>query len=270
MSRRLSGSPRGRAAFAALVAARRPLLFIDLDGTLAPFTDRPMDARVPARSRRIIARLRGTGARVILVSGRSVAAVRHVARMPVDAILGDHGARYAVGPRSRPLLRASAVTFEHVVERVRLRLRGRPGLRLEVKERSIAVHFRHLGHQREHHEELSVAAILRHEGLRALLGHRVVDGQLPGVDKGHGVLAWLARERRRHPHPDAVMYAGDDTTDEDALAALHERGITIAVGPRPRHAALRTRDPHTFANWLDRLAAARAASARGRRGSTSP
>lgn len=239
-------------AFDLLRAARRPLLFLDLDGTLAPFRERPEDARVPLRTARIIGELRATGARVVLVSGRSVVQVRMVAPVAVDAVLGDHGGRYSINGDVHPLLPASAVTFGHAVERVAARLSGRTGLRLEVKERSIAVHLR-VGHGREHHEGVSVAAVLRAEGFRALLGHHVIDGQLPGVDKGHGVLRWLERER----NVDALLYAGDDTTDEDAFVALHDRAVTIAVGPRPRRAALRTRDPGTFAAWLARLARAR-------------
>jgi len=262
-SQPLANSRRGRAALARLASARAPLLFIDLDGTLAPFTERPMDARVPGPTRRTLKRLRATGATVVLVSGRSVPQVRKVAQVAVDAIIGDHGARYAVGGATgdlhgavRPLLHADVPAFQRAVARVRERLHGHPGLRLEVKDRSIAVHFRHMGHEHEIHEEHAVARLLREEGLRALLGHHVVDGQLPGIDKGRGVLAWLARER--HKHHDAVMYAGDDTTDQDALRALHDRGITIAVGPRAHPAQLRTRDPYTFATWLDRLATARA------------
>ena len=256
MSEPLASSARGRAAFTALARAERPLLFLDLDGTLAPFADRPMDARVPPRTRRILQQLRRGGALVVLVSGRSVPQVRQVARTPVDAILGDHGARCATHHRVRPLLPADVPAFEKAVARVRARLAGHAGLRLEIKDRSLAVHFRHLGHAHEHHEARAVAALLRQAGLRALLGHHVVDGQLPGVDKGHGVLRWLGREECRHC--DAVLYAGDDTTDEDALRALRGRGVTIAVGPRVRHAALRTRDPRTLAAWLARLAARRA------------
>jgi len=245
-------SRRGRAAFAALSSARQPLLFLDLDGTLAPFVDRPEDARVPARTRHAIATLRRTGARVVLVSGRSVAQVRHVARFPVDAILGDHGGRYSVNAQVRPLLQAGEATFVAAARRVHQRLKGRPGVRLEVKDRSLAVHLR-VAEGRERQEQRAIAALLRAEGLRTLLGHRVVDGQLPGVDKGRGVLRWLERERGA----DAVLYAGDDTTDEDAFVALRRRGITIAVGPRPVQAALRTRSPGSFAAWLERLARAR-------------
>ncbi|MEO8140046.1 MAG: trehalose-phosphatase, partial [Gemmatimonadota bacterium] len=100
---------------------------------------------------------------------------------------------------------------------------------------------------------------LRVAGLRALRGRRVIDVQLPGVNKGAAVERWLA-----HHASDTVLYAGDDTTDEDAFRALRGRGSTIAVGPRARGAAFRTRDPATFAAWLARLAQARLSRPRRR------
>ncbi|HMV34224.1 MAG TPA: trehalose-phosphatase, partial [Gemmatimonadales bacterium] len=59
-----------RAAFTRLVHAERPILLLDLDGTLAPLRDRPEAARVPAATRRTLRRLRATGVTVVLVSGR--------------------------------------------------------------------------------------------------------------------------------------------------------------------------------------------------------
>jgi trehalose-6-phosphatase len=81
----------------------------------------------------------------------------------------------------------------------------------------------------------------------------VLDVQLPGVHKGAAVRRWLAL----HPGFDAVVYAGDDTTDRDAFRALAGLGATIAVGQRVAGAAFRTRDPRSLAVWLSRVASAR-------------
>ncbi|HWA17145.1 MAG TPA: trehalose-phosphatase, partial [Gemmatimonadales bacterium] len=90
MSKPLSGSG-ARASFRKLVLATSALLLFALDGTLAPIVDRPAAARVPVQTRYLLQQLRRTGASVVLVSGRSVEGVRHVARCDVDAIVGDHG-----------------------------------------------------------------------------------------------------------------------------------------------------------------------------------
>jgi len=249
VSAALSRGPAARRAFEVLAHARRPLLFLDLDGTLAPIVDRPRRARMPPGTTVALQRLRATGATVVLVSGRAVAGVRHVARTRVDAILGDHGACLFAGGRMYRWLPASEARFTRAADRLERLLQGMPGVRFQRKERSLAIHLR-LPRRDGGRTARRIAALLRAEGLRVLFGHRILDAQLPGVNKGRAVLRWL----RLHPAHDAVLYAGDDTTDEDALRALRGKAMRVAVGPRPRYAAFRTSSPRTLAAWLSRLA----------------
>lgn len=257
MSRPLGRGPAARQAFQALVRAQQPLLFLDLDGTLAPLGEDPDRTRVPAATRRVLVRLRQGGAEVVLVSGRSARAVAHISGTPVDAIIGDHGARLLQGGRLQPWLPADRPLLRRAARAVELFLRGRRGIWLERKDRSLAIHLRLPGgHGNRTVRE--VAALLRRKGLRVLHGNRVLDAQLPGVNKGAAVRRWLRRGRK-----DAVLYAGDDTTDRDAFLALAPRAVTIAIGGRVQGAAFRTLNPATFAAWLARLAEARAAGRRG-------
>ena len=256
MSHPLGRGPAARRAFQALVRAERPLLFFDLDGTLAPLGENPERARVPAATRRTIAALRSAGAEVVLVSGRSARAVARISGTPVDAILGDHGARLLEGGRLQPWLPADRVRLHRAARAVKRFLAGRRGIWLERKDRSLAIHLRLPGGH-GHRTVGEVATLLRRMGLRVLHGNRVLDAQLPGVNKGAAVRRWLRRGRK-----DAVLYAGDDTTDQDAFRALTPGAVTIAIGRRVPGAAFATRNPATFAAWLSRLARARAAAVR--------
>jgi trehalose 6-phosphate phosphatase len=251
MTRPLARGALASAAFRRLQSARAPLLFLDVDGTLAPLVDRPDRARVPPATGRILSRLRRTGARIVLVSGRSVPGVRRIAPIPVDAILGDHGARLWRSGHTTPWLPAHRSRIRSAARLVRRWIEGKPGLILEEKDRSLAIHLRL---SRTAGSVAPLARMLREAGFRVLLGHRVLDVQLPRVNKGEAVRRWIARSPRR---ADAILYAGDDTTDQDAFAALPEAAISIAVGPRTSGARFRTRDPVTFAAWLRRLALAR-------------
>jgi len=244
-----------------LTRARRPLFFLDLDGTLAPIVDHSASARVPPSTRKILQRLRATGATVVLVSGRAVAGVRHVARTRVDAILGDHGAILQIRGRTYAWLPASKARFTHAAHRLERLIEGMPGVRFQRKERSLAIHLR-LPSRDAGRTARRIAALLRAEGLRVLFGYRVLDAQLPGVNKGRAVLRWL----RLHADHDAVFYAGDDTTDEDALRALRGRAVTVAIGPRARYASYRTSTPGALAAWLFRVVHAREARKRARGG----
>lgn len=247
----LGRGPRARAAFQRLVAAERPLLFLDLDGTLAPLEEEPDAARVPRRTRLAVRALRQTGATVVMVSGRSAPAVQRILAEPVDAILGDHGARALIGGRLRPWLPADRRRLGRAARAIARYLAGRPGIWLERKDRSLAIHLRLPGGH-ANGITLGAAALLRRQGLRVLRGNRVLDAQLPAVHKGRAVRRWLAA----HP-ASPVLYAGDDTTDRDAFVALGPRAISIAVGRRVGGAAFRARDAASFARWLERLAQAR-------------
>ncbi len=251
MTRPLSRGATARAAFHQLVMSAEPLLLLDLDGTLAPLRDDPMTARIPAGTRQSLQALRRSGARVVLVSGRSVAGVRRVARTPVEAILGDHGARAFMAGKTTAWIHADQRRLAIAVRTIEPLVAATPGILLEQKDRSLAIHLRILGHH-AHPATRAIARRLRQAGLRVLPGHRVLDAQLPGVNKGVAVQRWLARHRW-----DAVLYAGDDITDQDAFRVIRPRGMVIAIGPRPKGAEFRTRDPATFAVWLARLAAAR-------------
>ncbi len=253
MTHPLGRGPAARRAFQGLVRAERPLLFLDLDGTLAPLQENPDRARVPAATRRTIAALRRTGAGVVLVSGRSARAVARISGTPVDAILGDHGARLLQAGRLQPWLPADRARLRRAARAVAQFLAGRRGIWLERKDRSLAIHLRLPGGH-AHQTVRNVAALLRRMGLRVLAGNRVLDAQLPGVNKGAAVRRWLGRGKQ-----DAVLYAGDDTTDQDAFLALRPGAVTIAIGRRVKGAAFATRNPATFAAWLGGLARARAA-----------
>lgn len=247
----LTRSAAGRSAMRRLAAAPRPLLFLDLDGTLAPLLDQPDRARVPLRTRRALRALRRSGAEVVLVSGRSALAVRRIVGEPVDAILGDHGARVLAAGRLRPWIAVNQRRLNAAADLVEQHLGDRRRIWLERKDRSLAIHLR-LPRGHADGRVRNIARLLRRSGLRVLEGHRVLDAQLPGVDKGVAVRRWLAGR-----DPDVVLYAGDDTTDRDAFLALRGRAITIVVGRRVAGAGLRTRDPASLADWLERLAALR-------------
>jgi trehalose 6-phosphate phosphatase len=59
---------------------------------------------------------------------------------------------------------------------------------------------------------------------------------------------------------DAVIFVGDDVTDEDAFARLGTSDLGIKVGDGPTLAARRIADPDAVAELLEHLAARRSAN----------
>lgn len=244
--------PPGDAALDRLVQAPRPVLFLDVDGTLAPLAERPAFAKIPDPTRWILEKLRRTSAAVVLVSGRAARDARRVAGSEFDGILGNHGAELLKGGRLTPWVPAASKGLLASERALRgLLAKEWPGIRLEHKGHSIALH--HRLPRNAMFELLEIVREVLHADIAALPGRRVIDVRAREADKGAAVRRWLRKIEGGRIPPGQVLYAGDDTTDEDAFRVLGRRSVTIAVGPRPRLARFRTTSPHSLKIWLSRL-----------------
>lgn len=248
-------APAGRRAARRLAAAPHPVLFLDVDGTLAPIVPVPSRARVPVATRQVLDRLARSGAGLVLVSGRAARSARRVAGTGRYPILGNHGVELLEMGTLGQWTGADRPRMAAVEKKLRrLLARAWPEVRLEAKGFSVALHHR-LGPARLR-RLLAQARDAVGPGVLALPGRRVIDVRAEGADKGQAVLRWLAQRAPGTPRAE-VLYAGDDTTDEDAFRALGREAVTIAVGRRPHGARFHSAGPAAFARWLHRLARAR-------------
>lgn len=256
MTQPLSGV-EGVRAFRQLVRSPRPILFLDVDGTLAPLVDSPEDARAPVATRDLLQSLRPTGASVVLVSGRAARDAHRVVGHEFDGILGSHGAELLRKSRLAQWMGGDPVLFDQAADLLGPVLaESWPDVRLESKGHSIALHHR-LSPAEVSRLVAAVRGVLEGSDLVVLRGRRVVDIRGRDADKGAAVLLWLEEEEQGIIPRSDVVYAGDDTTDEDAFRALGPEAVTIAVGQRPREARFRTPGPAALARWLKRLEQAR-------------
>jgi trehalose 6-phosphate phosphatase len=214
-------SPRGRAALRRL-ANERALVAFDFDGTLAPIARHHSAARMRPRTRALLAEV----ARLYpcaIVSGRARADLRRrLAGVSVRWLVGNHGADLATG--AGPSLRRRVRGWTRSLES---RLGDEPGVEVEAKGLSISVHYRRAGRPAE-----ARAAILevarRLEGARVQEGKKVVNLLGEGApDKGDALAALVRRSGAA-----AVLFAGDDVTDEDAFGGdLGAAAVTVRIGP---------------------------------------
>jgi trehalose 6-phosphate phosphatase len=189
---------------------QRAAILLDVDGTLAPITSRPEDARVPDETRRELARLASRYALVACVSGRPRADVERLLEVPGVAIVGEHGlelAPDAAGWSDR--IGAFAVGIDWPAER---------------KPLSLTFHFRREDDEAAARAYLTrVEAAARTEGLVPRWGRMVLEVRPPvEANKGTAVEALLRRAAVSR-----ALYAGDDTTDLDAFEGL--AGLELAV-----------------------------------------
>ena len=202
-------------------APEQAAILLDVDGVLAPIVERPEDAAVPPETRSELARLAGRYALVACVSGRAGDDARRI--VGVDGILyaGSHGLELeSEAERWVEPLREFAAGVEWPYEDKRL---------------TGSFHFRNARDEAAARATLErVAERARGAGLVARWGRKVLELRPPvAADKGTAVHRLLAERGLRR-----ALYAGDDTTDLDAFAALDglELGVRVAVasdeGPR--------------------------------------
>jgi len=233
----------------------RRVLFLDYDGTLAPFRVDPMEARpyegVPSR----LEAIRDGGTRIVVVSGRPAAEVRDLLALePPPETWGTHGWERAPpgGPAGRVELPEEArAGLDEAAERVRA---AGGGGRLERKPAALALHVR--GEAEEAERALRAARsawepVARSRGLDLRPFDGGLELRVPGRDKGFAVRTVLDELE-----PGAAAYLGDDDTDEDAFRAIEGRGAAVLVRDqlRPTAADVWIRPPAELRGFLDRWA----------------
>ena len=206
-----------------VAAARRPLLLLDYDGTLAPFrAERDRAVPWPGVRERLAAIL-AAGGRVAIVTGRDPADLPPLLSIePLPEIVGNHG----LG--DEPLPPGVVARLAEAARRARERF---PVERVEVKPAGVAIHWRGEPASRED-EARATLEPLAGEGLDLL-----------PFDGGLELRAAAARKdravRRLARGADLVAYLGDDRTDEDAFRAVLPGGLAVLVAPEPRPSAAR-------------------------------
>ncbi|MCK8608839.1 bifunctional alpha,alpha-trehalose-phosphate synthase (UDP-forming)/trehalose-phosphatase [Agromyces sp. C10] len=250
-----------RSAVARIAEVERLLVALDFDGTLAPLVDRPEDARATERARAAIERMsQHEDTRVALVSGRALDSLKDVASPPVAALLsGSHGVELQLDASGVTIdLRENELTrLEQLIDIVENAASAADGAWVERKPAGIALHTRKLGAtagaalQREARERVEQAL----PGLATRTGKNVLEFAVRASDKGEAVT-----RLRQHAGADAVLYVGDDVTDEDAFATLEIDDVGVKVGQGKSLAAYRLRGPDDVAELLEVLADARDAA----------
>jgi trehalose 6-phosphate phosphatase len=263
----VASRPDALEALAAAPAASA--LVLDFDGVLAPIVEDPQASAMPAETADSLVRLAACLGRVAVISGRPASFLADRIGAPGVALLGSYGMEQVSDGR-RQLNPAAQAWLGRVAAAGRLladELTGVPGIRIEDKPASVAVHWRQAP------DRDAAAALVRGAAGRAAAatGLRLTPGKLVeelrppiDVDKGSAVAALIAAA----PRPRAVAYAGDDLGDIPALRVVREaEGYALVVDhgaeTDPRLLAVADevyQGTPGFAAWLAALAAAAGAA----------
>ena len=201
------------------MSGRRPVVFLDYDGTLTPIVDRPEAAVISEGMRDVVRRL-AARTTVCVISGRDRPVVSQLLDIEGVVVAGSHG--FDLGDHHRSV----AAGFEDLLTVVTNRLRSEidkiQGALIEPKRFSVAVHYRLVARPQRPLVTAVVDTLLAGypDRLKLTPGKMVYEIQ-PNLDWDKGrALQYL----RRILHVDGAefvpLYLGDDVTDEDAFKAL--------------------------------------------------
>lgn len=234
-----------------------PVFFLDYDGTLTPIVDHPDQAVLSESMKTLISRLAGRRI-VAVVSGRDLREVRRLVGLPNLYYAGSHGFEISEPGKDGVTHQKDDGFLEAIDEaEEQARKQGKriPGLFLERKRFSLAVHYRQV---REKHiprvEGLVDRIVDGVAGLKRSEGKKVFEIR-PDVDWDKGkALDWLLDIMELESAEVIPLYIGDDLTDEDAFRAIHDTGIGIVVGREARttHALYQLDNPGEVRAFISR------------------
>lgn len=234
----------------------RCAVFLDIDGTLLEIAPSPDAVRVtPSLPPLLLALRRRLGGAVALITGRSITDVDrlfHGMRLP---IAGQHGCERRDAQGTVHLHASQTATLVKLRAMFTEFARDHPGLLLEDKGATLALHFRqapHLASTVRQTMEATVAAAGA-TTYRLQPGKSLLELRPDGRDKGEAIKDFMAEQPFRDRCP---VFIGDDRGDEHGFRYVERSGgWSVKVGAGSTVARYRLPDVTAVLTWLSALAA---------------
>lgn len=231
-------------------------ILLDYDGTLTPIVDRPENAYISSETRNLLKTLaKKRGYKVGIISGRILEDIKKRVGLEDLYYAGNHGLELSgpgiefVHPEAKELVgNISKISGE-----LKIKLEGVEGVIVEDKILTLSIHYRTTPAEKIELVKQKVLEVLsRWQHLNLTYGKKVLEVK-PRLDWNKGKAAQLLIEKVA---PESLpIYAGDDSTDEDAFLQL-SRGVTILVTNTPIQTSARyyLRDADEVKEFLKQLA----------------
>jgi trehalose 6-phosphate phosphatase len=227
---------------------------LDIDGTLLDLAPTPREVWVPPGLGETLSRLRErTSGALALVSGRSLNDIDLIFAPEVFPAVGGHGAEMRVSIDSEAVATHAPPMDKELKRRLAAIAKLSPGILLEDKGYSLALHYRLAPHAEKAIYE--AVALIRSEmpeaPIEVLPGKCVCEIKQYGFDKATGVRELMTHQPFRDRCP---VFIGDDVTDESVFAIMPNLGgLAFSVGRRVRGVAGHFDEPRDVRAWLKRL-----------------
>jgi trehalose 6-phosphate phosphatase len=229
-------------------------ILLDIDGTLLDLAPTPREVWVPPDLSKTLGRLllRTSGA-LALVSGRSLNDIDLIFAPEQFPAVGGHGAEMRISTDSEAVATHAPPMDKELKRRLAAIAKLSPGILLEDKGYSLALHYRLAPHaERAIYEAVSlIRADLPNAPIEVLPGKCVCEIKHSGFNKASGVRELMTHEPFKGRRP---LFVGDDVTDETVFAIMPDMGgLAFSVGRRAKGVAGYFDDPGDVRAWLAHL-----------------
>jgi trehalose 6-phosphate phosphatase len=232
----------------------RCAVLLDIDGTLLDLAPTPREVWVPpglsTTLNRLIARTSGA---LALVSGRSLNDIDLIFAPEQFPAVGGHGAEVRLSADSEAVATHAPPMDKELKRRLAAIAKLSPGILLEDKGYSLALHYRLAPHAEQAiYEAVSlIRADLPNAPIEVLPGKCVCEIKPSGFNKASGVVELLSHAPFKGRRP---IFIGDDVTDESVFAIMPDfGGLAFSVGRRAKGVADHFDEPRDVREWLARL-----------------
>jgi trehalose 6-phosphate phosphatase len=241
----------------------RTAILLDIDGTLLDLAPTPREVWVPPGLAKTLNRLlvRTSGA-LALVSGRSLNDIDLIFAPEQFPAVGGHGAEMRISQDSEAVATHAPPMDRELKRRLAAIAKLSPGILLEDKGYSLALHYRLAPHaEKAIYEAVSlIRADLPNAPIEVLPGKCVCEIKHSGFTKGTGVLELMAHEPFKGRRP---IFIGDDVTDEAVFGIMPDLGgLAFSVGRHATGVADYFDEPRDVREWLAHLLDDEAAAGR--------
>jgi trehalose 6-phosphate phosphatase len=213
-------------------------VLLDIDGTLLDLMPTPREVWVPPGLARTLNRLyQRTGGALALVSGRSLNDIDLIFAPDVFPAVGGHGAEMRIEGDNDAVAAHAPPLDKELKRRLAAIAKLSPGILLEDKGYSLALHYRLAPHaEKAIYAAVSlIRADLPDAPIEVLPGKQVCEIKHSGFTKASGVRELMTHPPFRGRKP---FFIGDDVTDESVFAIMPDLdGIAFSVGRRARGVA---------------------------------
>ncbi|WP_367111580.1 trehalose-phosphatase [uncultured Psychrobacter sp.] len=227
------------------------VLFVDIDGTLAPFTLNPKDSIIPPTTLALLQDLQDCGVKIAAITGRSLGEAKQMLSPLSLPIAATHGLEIALEDSAdSPDSIVSAVQVDiaklsKIKQAITQACTPYSDLTIEDKPYSVALHYRQNPDLEDVASTIMSTALERYPDWLLKQGKYVWEIMPKGADKGTAILALL--EKMQTSYALFPIFIGDDITDEVGFAAVQGiGGMGIKVGTEPTCA-------HYYVNDIDEV-----------------